>query len=157
MKVLMVCLGNICRSPLAEGIFREKAKEHGLKVKVDSAGTSAYHEGERPDRRSQQVGRKHGIDISQQRSRRFTKEDFAAFDRIYVMDIHNYEDVIALASTPEEEQKVDLILNIIHPGENRTVPDPYYDGQDGFEHVYKMLEDSCEIIVKEMLAQKPKN
>ncbi len=157
MKVLMVCLGNICRSPLAEGIFRKIAKEQGLKAEVDSAGTSAYHEGERPDSRSQQVAIKYGIDISNQRARRFTKSDFDSFDKIYVMDRYNYEDVVVLADTPEEEQKVDLILNALHPGGNRAVPDPYYDGHDGFEHVFKLLEDSCEIIVEEMLGQKQGN
>ncbi len=155
MNVLMVCLGNICRSPLAEGILLEKAKEQGLKLHVDSAGTAAYHAGEPPDRRSREVAKKNGIDISRQRARKFEQEDFDRFDRIYVMDSSNYTDVMALARTPDDEKKVDMILNSAYPGKNLNVPDPYYGGKDGFDHVFKMLELSCEKIVEEINGKQP--
>lgn len=148
MRILMVCLGNICRSPLAEGIMREKAQEAGLDITVDSAGTAAYHAGEPPDRRSQEVAKKHGIDISKQRARQFGVSDFDIFDKIFVMDSSNYEDVVALTADAEDAGKVDHILNTIYPGKNRPVPDPYYGGRDGFKNVYDMLEKSCNIIVE---------
>ncbi len=146
----MVCLGNICRSPLAEGIIRDKAEKSGLEVVADSAGTAAYHVGEPPDQRSMEVAKKHNIDISNQRARQFEVRDFDAFDRIYVMDKNNYEDVIALATSTEDAEKVDLILNAVNPGENRSVPDPYYGGKDGFDKVYSMLEESCSAIVENL-------
>lgn len=146
----MVCLGNICRSPLAEGIIRDKAEKSGLEVVADSAGTAAYHVGEPPDQRSMEVAKKHNIDISNQRARQFEVRDFDAFDRIYVMDKNNYEDVIALATSTEDVEKVDLILNAVNPGENRSVPDPYYGGKDGFDKVYSMLEESCSAIVEKL-------
>ncbi len=146
----MVCLGNICRSPLAEGIIRDKAEKSGLEVVADSAGTAAYHVGEPPDQRSMEVAKKHNIDISNQRARQFEVRDFDAFDRIYVMDKNNYEDVIALATSTEDVEKVDLILNAVNPGENRSVPDPYYGGKDGFDKVYSMLEESCSAIVENL-------
>ncbi len=146
----MVCLGNICRSPLAEGIMKDKAEKSGLEVVADSAGTAAYHVGEPPDQRSMEVAKKHNIDISNQRARQFEVRDFDAFDRIYVMDKNNYEDVIALATSTEDVEKVDLILNAVNPGENRSVPDPYYGGKDGFDKVYSMLEESCSAIVENL-------
>ncbi len=146
MKILMVCLGNICRSPLAEGILRNKIEKRGIAAKVDSAGTAAYHVGEKPDRRSIEVAEKYGIDITYQRARQFEMADFKRFDRIYAMDRHNYEDLIAMARDPMERQKVEMILNVAHPKEARSVPDPYYGGKDGFINVYKMLDEACEII-----------
>ncbi len=154
MKVLMVCLGNICRSPLAEGVLKETAKREGLDIYVDSAGTAAYHAGERPDRRSQEVARKHGIDISNQRARQFEREDFALFDRIYVMDKSNYDDVVSLADTREDAAKVEMILNTVYPGKDLSVPDPYYGGNDGFEKVFQMLDNSCKKVVETILAEK---
>ncbi len=150
MKILMVCLGNICRSPLAEGILRDKARKMGVEITVDSAGTAAYHTGERPDRRSQEVAKKHGIDISSQRARQFTRSDFEEFDGIFVMDSSNYDNVISLASSPEEAKKVEYILNMIYPGKDLPIPDPYYGGNDGFENVFKMLDDSCEKIIEKV-------
>lgn len=150
MRILMVCLGNICRSPLAEGIMREKARESGLDISVDSAGTAAYHVGEPPDKRSQEVARKHGIDISDQRARQFEVRDFHHFDKIYVMDRQNYEHVISLAPDQNQAQKVDLMLNELYPGENRRVPDPYYGGKDGFDRVYDMLEGSCSKVIEKV-------
>lgn len=146
MKILMVCLGNICRSPLAEGILRNKLKERGLDAEVDSAGTAAYHIGEKPDRRSIEIAEKYDIDITYQRARQFEMSDFKRFDLIYAMDRHNYEDLKAMARDPLERQKVKMILNEVNPGENRSVPDPYYGGKDGFINVYKMLDEASDVI-----------
>jgi protein-tyrosine phosphatase len=148
IRVLMVCLGNICRSPLAEGIL--KSKLDTSIIEIDSAGTSTYHQGSLPDQRSIEVAQKHGIDITNQKSRPFTKKDFQSFDYIYVMDSSNYEDVINMADNKEEEDKVSLILDTIYPGENQSVPDPYHDSVNGFEQVYHMLEESCSVIASEL-------
>ncbi len=153
MKVLMVCLGNICRSPLAEGILRERANKEGLDIYVDSAGTDACHVGERPDRRSQEVARKHGIDISNQRARQFEREDFAMFDKIYVMDSSNYDDVVSLAGSTEDAARVEMILNTIYPGKDLSIPDPYYGGNDGFEKMFQLLDNSCKKVVETILAE----
>ncbi len=147
-KVLMVCLGNICRSPLAEGIL--KSKVNPQKVYVESAGTGDYHIDELPDKRSVAIAKKNNLDITDQRGRQFTAEDFEAFDHIYVMDNSNYENVIALAPNKEAEKKVKLILNEIFPGENVDVPDPYFGGDHGFENVYQMLEEACENIARKL-------
>ena len=146
MKILMVCLGNICRSPLAEGIMKAKIKKYNLNCTVDSAGTAAYHVGEKPDSRSQQIAMQHGIDLYDQRARKFVKEDFERFDLIYAMDTSNYDDILAMARNDEEIEKVNLILNMTHPDQNRSVPDPYYGGADGFANVYRMLDSACEAI-----------
>ena len=146
----MVCLGNICRSPLAEGILQQKAKDYNLDITVDSAGTIATHQGELPDARSIETAENHSIDITYQRSRPFTDEDFEKFDWIYAMDASNYSDLIARAKTPEQMKKVKMILNEVYPNENRSVPDPYYGGQDGFEKVYQMLDEACDIIIKKL-------
>lgn len=143
-KILMVCLGNICRSPLAEGIL--KSKVNNTKVYVDSAGTSATHQGELPDPRSIEVAQKHGIDITDQRSRPFSKEDFSKFDLIYVMDQSNLNNVLHLSSTTEDKSKVKLIMDELLPNEGQEVPDPYYGGEQGFENVYQMLDKACEKI-----------
>lgn len=149
MKILMVCLGNICRSPLAEGILSHKANENNLPIHVDSAGTAAYHVGEKPDSRSIKIAKSHGIDISKQRARQFTPEDFDNFDVIYAMDVSNYNNINALAINNEQKQKVKLILNELNPNSNTSVPDPYYGGEDGFENVFSMLNEACDnIIVK---------
>ena len=147
-KVLMVCLGNICRSPLAEGIL--KSKIFSFKAFVDSAGTGAYHVGQKPDKRSIAVANQNGIDISNQRARKFTVADFELFDIIYVMDNSNYKNVISLARTNEDKAKVKLILNEVFPEENLDVPDPYYGGDFGFKNVYNMLDEACDIIAKKI-------
>lgn len=146
----MVCLGNICRSPLAEGILRHKIEIYGVDAVVDSAGTAAYHAGERPDGRSQDIARKHGIDISGQRARRFTVNDFDHFDKIFAMDRSNYENIVSLARNHEDISKVELILNRLAPGSDGQVPDPYYGGRDGFLNVYNMLDEACQKIIEEL-------
>ncbi|SHI97083.1 protein tyrosine phosphatase [Mesonia phycicola] len=147
-KVLMVCLGNICRSPLAEGLLKSKVNLQN--VTVDSAGTGNYHVGDTPDPRSIAVAQKKGIDISAQRGRQFTQKDFQEFDFIYVMDNSNYRNVIELASNEEEKKKVSLILDKIFPNEEASVPDPYTGGYHGFENVYHMLDEATDIIAKEL-------
>jgi len=148
MKILMVCLGNICRSPLAEGILREKIRKNNLKLWVESAGTSGHHIGEEPDRRMQKTAILKGVDISDLRSRKFKKKDFKKFDLIFVMDSSNYNNVINLADNDNDKQKVKLILNEISPGEDLAVPDPYFGGQEGFDNVFKLLDDATNKIVE---------
>ena len=146
MKILMVCLGNICRSPLAEGIMKQKVREAELDWEVDSAGTGHWHAGELPDRRSIVTAGQHGIDIRDQRARQFQVADFDHFDKIFVMDTQNLSDVLRLARSDEHRAKVELILNYTHPGQDRSVPDPYYD-DDGFEEVFQLLDQACEAFV----------
>ena len=156
-KILMVCLGNICRSPLAEGILRKKIKEKDINAVVDSAGTASYHVGENPDPRAVTTSQKHNIDISHLVARQFTTEDFDKFDKIYVMDTANCADVLSLARNEDDKKKVELLLNVTEPGspdscrdqplaENRAVPDPWYGGEDGFENVFQLLDGACEKI-----------
>lgn len=144
-KILMVCLGNICRSPLAEGILKSKLDSN---FTVESAGTAAYHIGNKPDPRSIAVARQNGLNITSQRARKFTKQDFEDFDIIYAMDNSNYQNIIALAENNQQKEKVKLILNESFPDKNLDVPDPYYGGDKGFENVYNMLDTACEIIAK---------
>jgi protein-tyrosine phosphatase len=145
-KILMVCLGNICRSPLAEGILKSKLNPDFYIV--DSAGTSAYHIGELPDHRSIAIAKKNGIDISNQRARKFIANDFNEFDLIYAMDIENYHNICSLSTNKSNLLKVKLILNEINPLKDLSVPDPYYGGDYGFENVYEMLDKACSIITK---------
>ncbi|MCB0625721.1 MAG: low molecular weight phosphotyrosine protein phosphatase [Saprospiraceae bacterium] len=147
MKILMVCLGNICRSPLAEGILKEKIKENGLPWEVDSAGTGSWHVGEPPDPRSVAVARAHGIDILDQRARQFRPADFRQFDLIFAMDASNYQNILRMAPSGTDTSKVELIMNVVDPGRNRAVPDPYWD-DNGFEGVFRMLDEACERIIQ---------
>ncbi|CAM3418326.1 protein-tyrosine-phosphatase [Flavobacterium longum] len=149
----MVCLGNICRSPLAEGILASKLPKD--KFTVDSAGTGHWHIGHQPDKRSLETALRNGLDISHQRGRQFSAADFDAFDYIYVMDNSNYADVIALAQTDEHRAKVRLILDEMFPGENVDVPDPYYGMQNGFDMVYRMLDETCDIVAKRLMEKHP--
>lgn len=142
----MVCLGNICRSPLAEGILKSKLNPDFYIV--DSAGTSAYHIGELPDHRSIAIAKKNGIDISNQRARKFIANDFNEFDLIYAMDIENYYNICSLSTNKSNLLKVKLILNEINPLKDLSVPDPYYGEDYGFENVYEMLDKACSIITK---------
>ncbi|MCH2196076.1 low molecular weight protein-tyrosine-phosphatase [Kordia sp.] len=147
-KILMVCLGNICRSPLAEGILASKLDP--TKYFVDSAGTAGYHTGELPDRRSIAIARQYGLDISHQRSRKFVRNDFQTFDYIFAMDQSNYTNILRLAETQEDRDKVQMILNQISPNSNAEVPDPYYGGDQGFENVYQMLDEACSVFAKKI-------
>jgi len=148
MKILMVCLGNICRSPLAEGILKHKAENAGLDWVVESSGTSGFHIGEPPHHLSQKVARLNGIDISAQRCRQFHSEDLRFYDKIYVMDQSNYADLKRLCETVWVPEKVMLILNELYPGEDREVPDPWYGGESGYHEVYDLLEKACEKIIE---------
>ncbi|NHM07329.1 low molecular weight phosphotyrosine protein phosphatase [Flavobacterium sp. CYK-4] len=149
VNILMVCLGNICRSPLAEGLLASKLPKDTFFV--DSAGTGHWHIGKKPDDRSIAVARKNGLDISNQRGKQFTTEDFDRYDYIYVMDHTNYNDVLAMAKNDAQKSKVKMILNELFPGENVDVPDPYYGSQFGFDSVYEMLDETCDIIAKKLI------
>ena len=149
-KILMVCLGNICRSPLAQGILETISKKHNLSIYVDSAGTGNWHSGSAPDKRSIEVAKKYGIDISKQKARQFNTEDFKKFHKIYAMDTQNYRDLLRLCSNEEECNKIALILSTLNKEERLSVPDPYYGGKDGFEHIYKLLNSACEKIIFEL-------
>lgn len=151
VKILMVCLGNICRSPLAEGILASKLPKD--KFTVDSAGTGSWHIGNSPDTRSIAIAKKHHIDISNQKGRQFKTSDFESFDYIYVMDNSNYDDVIDLAKNETQKAKVQIILNELYPNENVDVPDPYYGISNGFEMVYEMLDEACSIIATKLKAK----
>ena len=144
MRILLVCLGNLCRSPLAEGILRHKVAQRNLDWHIDSAGTGDWHIGHPPDPRSVETALRHGIDISSQRGRLFQRIDFEHFDKILVMDSRNLRDVLRLARTGEHRAKVERILHFSHPGEERSVPDPYLDKMDGFESVFVMLDQACD-------------
>ena len=135
--ILALCLGNICRSPIAEGLLRVHVEKAGLQITIDSAGTSGYHAGEAPDSRSIEVMKHHGYDISMQRSRQLTKQDFQRFDLILAMDESNVRNARRLAQSDEEKNKVQLLLE-----GGAEVPDPYYGGQNGFETVYQMIEQA---------------
>ena len=148
MKILMVCLGNICRSPLAEGILLKKIKAAGLNWQVDSAGTNGYHVGEPPHRLSQKISSINGIDISCQQSRLFVKQDFDHFDKIYAMAGDVIDDMKLIAKNHYDAAKVDLLLNEQHPGENRDIPDPWYGKEDGYYKVYDLIDAACNAIIK---------
>lgn len=151
----MVCLGNICRSPLAEGILKSKIDPRGLKATtVHSAGTSNYHVGDFADPRTVDVARKHGINLHSHIGRQFTVSDFDKYDRIYTMDSSNHQSILRLARNESDRQKVEMILNTSYPGGNMNVPDPYYGGENGFEKVYKMLDEACEIIADNLITNK---
>ncbi|MCI5080674.1 MAG: low molecular weight phosphotyrosine protein phosphatase [Saprospiraceae bacterium] len=146
MKILMVCLGNICRSPLAEGILKQKIQEKQLDWEVDSAGTSGWHEGELPDQRSIAVAKNHGISILDQRSRPLNTSDLEEFDLILAMDHSNYQNIKKLAKDSRLEEKIDLIMNFAPNEEGTAVPDPYWN-DNGFEQVYQMLDRACEGLI----------
>lgn len=150
-KILMVCLGNICRSPLAEGILKSKLPSN--KFSIDSAGTADYHIGDPPDPRSVDIAKKNQIDISHQRGRQFEVSDFDRFDIIYVMDNSNYLNIIHLARNKKDALKVKLILNELYANENMDVPDPYYGGSYGFKNVFEMLDEACNRIADTLLSE----
>ena len=150
VKILMVCLGNICRSPMAEGILKHKAKDQGHHLFVDSAGTGGLHSGEHPDRRAVQKAKKFGVDISKQIARQFSEKDFDAFDYIFVMDHSNLRDVLAMARNEKDAGKVKLLLDLDEPDSNREVPDPWYGGDDGFTSVFKMMDKACDALLRSL-------
>jgi len=156
MKILLVCLGNICRSPLAEGIMQKKIKLYGIDAEVDSAGFEPFHTGESPDERAVKVARINNIDISGYRARMFQLADFDRFDRIYVMDDNNYSDVMRKARNESDRQKVDFILNELYPGSNDVVPDPYYGHLSDFEEVFDILNQATECIAMKIKTESRK-
>jgi protein-tyrosine phosphatase len=148
MKILMVCLGNICRSPLAEGIMKHKVKEAGLDWIVDSAGTNGYHVGEAPHHLSQKVARLNGIDICEQRARRFVKEDFENYDKIYAMADDVLHDMKKIARDAYDNSKAELFLEALYPGKHASVPDPWYGPEPGYHEVYELIDKACDAIIK---------
>jgi protein-tyrosine phosphatase len=149
MKILMVCLGNICRSPLAEGIMKTKVAQNDLPWQVESAGTGSWHIGELPDPRSIQIAREYGINITDQRARQIQQSDLDHFDLIIAMDSSNYNDILRLSNNPDHGENVKMIMNFVQPGYNQNVPDPYWD-DDGFEKVFQMLDKACDKIIESM-------
>lgn len=147
MKILMVCLGNICRSPLAEGILQDKAFKAGLTWSIESAGTNHYHTGEAPHPLSQKVARLNGIDISQQRARRFVANDFAVYDKIYALAGDVMDEIKRIARHQFDPAKVDLLMNELYPGKDMDVPDPWYGPEPGYHEVYKLIDAACEAII----------
>lgn len=154
MRILMVCLGNICRSPLADGILRNKVSHKQLPWMVDSAGTAAYHIGNPPDLRMIQTAKSNGIDISGLRARQFTSRDFEDFDRIYVMDQSNYKNVLAMASSNAHWQKVSLLLDHLYPNKQLEVPDPYYGNQSDFDAVFTLVNEATEALISDLTNDK---
>lgn len=150
MKVLMVCLGNICRSPIAHGILEKKAAQNQLNIIVDSAGTGSWHINKSPDIRSIEVAKSHGIDISKQKARQFNVMDFEKFDIIYVMDKSNFNTINGLDIEKKYSKKIKLILNEIYPNKNNDVPDPYYGEENGFEVVYNLLDKASDKIIQQL-------
>ncbi len=156
MKILMVCLGNICRSPLAEGIMQHKADKAGLNWSVDSAGTGNWHVGDPPHKLSQKVAGKNGIDICSQKGRQFKAADMQEFDRVYFMDEDNYSDARLMAGPLWDDSRADLLLNTLYPGEDRSVPDPYYGGEQGFHEVFDLVASACDAILEKYQREKTK-
>jgi protein-tyrosine phosphatase len=150
MKILMVCLGNICRSPIADGLLRKKVKEQGLDVEVDSAGTIALHQGEAPDIRMVETARKNGTDISFLRARQFKVEDFENFDYIFSMDFSNQKNILSLARNEEDRNKVHMLLGDLTDQEEASVPDPYYGTQKDFEHVYELVDHATDMLIEKL-------
>lgn len=149
-KVLFVCLGNICRSPVAEGIMLHLIEEQKLHdvISVDSAGTAGYHSGEAPDHRTIKNAKKNGVDLSKLRARKFSISDFDAFDKIFVMDESNFENVISMTKNKDHHKKVDYLLNISHAGKNLPVPDPYYGTEADFDEVFKLVYNACQKLIE---------
>lgn len=148
MKYLMICLGNICRSPLAEGVLRDKLEKIGSNSIVESRGFETYHDGDIADYRAQKTAQKHNIDLSKHRGSLFQTADFDNFDMIYVMDKNNYSDVASMARTPEDMKKVDFLMNASRPGTDTVVVDPYYGVDENFDEVYEMIDEAADAIIK---------
>ncbi len=148
MKYLMVCLGNICRSPIAAGILKSKLKSIGSDSVVESRGFEPYHNGDRADARAQKIASKNNIDISDHQAQLFQTTDFDKFDMIFVMDRNNYDDVISMARNENDVKKIDYIMNASRPNTNTVVPDPYYGIEGGFSMVFDMLDEACNGIIE---------
>jgi protein-tyrosine phosphatase len=148
MKILMVCLGNICRSPLAEGILQEKAFSAGLTWSVESAGTNSYHTGQPPHPLSQKVAKLNGLDICSQRARRFMASDFETYDKIYALAGDVLDEMRRIAKDKFDPLKASLLLDELYPGKNMDVPDPWYGPEPGYHEVYSLIEKVCEKIVE---------
>ena len=142
IRVLFVCLGNICRSPLAEALMKSRAPK-GL-VEVDSAGTSSFHQGESPDYRTRKSAARHDLSMEGMRSRPFEASDFDRFDLILAMDRSNRDALLALAKSEADRSKVQMMLEVLEPGAELEVPDPFHGGDEGFEAVYALLERACD-------------
>jgi len=150
MKILMVCLGNICRSPLAEGILRHKVNKLELPVIIDSAGTAGYHIGAKPDSRMIATAKSFGVNIEDLRARQFERSDFDNFDIIYAMDLSNQKNILSLARNEKDRSKVKLVLNEIDPSKDLEVPDPYYGGEQGFIDVFNLLDEATNSIIEKI-------
>lgn len=148
----MVCLGNICRSPMAEGVLQKKLKDNKLdgQVEVDSCGFEACHLGEMPHPMSIRTAKKHGVSIENQRQRLFRVNDFDDFDKIYVMDGGNYRDVAYIARNEADMQKVDYLLNEVYPNSNKIVPDPWGGTERDYKHAFNLIDHACEAIVSKL-------
>ncbi|HYC39532.1 MAG TPA: low molecular weight protein-tyrosine-phosphatase [Chitinophagaceae bacterium] len=155
MKILMVCLGNICRSPLAEGILQHKAANEGLNWQVDSAGTESYHVGQPPHHLSQKVAQCYGLDISNQRARRFTADDFAKYDLIYALSKDVLQEMKHIAGKRFDRQKVELLMNELYPGRDMDVPDPWYGPEPGYHEAFRLIDAACDAILKKYGSPRP--
>lgn len=149
-RILMVCLGNICRSPMADGLLRRKVKENKLNVFVDSAGTANYHTGSKPDERMCLTAKNNHTPIDDLKARQFTVADFESFDVIYAMDGENYNHILKLSKSDVDKNKVKLILNELYPAENRAVPDPYYGTLADFQAVYDLLDKATDVVITQL-------
>lgn len=147
MRILMVCLGNICRSPIAEGVLQRMANDEGLDWQVESAGTESYHIGSAPHKYSQAICEENGLDISAQRARQFNANDFDKYDKIYALALDVLEEIEHVAGNGDDMNNVLLFLNELEEGNNESVPDPYYGGKDGYTHVYELIEKTCQAII----------
>ena len=152
----MVCLGNICRSPLAEGILQSKASEAGLNWSVESAGTNGCHIGDPPHPLSQKVAKLNGVDISRQISRQFVPEDFETFDKIYALAGDVLKDIRRIAKNKFNAAKIDLLMNELYPGKNMDVPDPWFGPEPGYHQVYKLINEVCDAIISKYSGQQNK-
>jgi len=146
MKILMVCLGNICRSPIAEGVMRQKIEEYGIDAEVNSCGTASYHIGEAPDYRGIQTLNNYDIDISQHQGQQFTVSDFDTYDLIFAMDTSNYSNLAAKARNQKDMEKIKLLMDETYPGKQKIVPDPYYGNISDFQNVFQLLEKVCDTL-----------
>jgi|APCry1669188910_1035180.scaffolds.fasta_scaffold00033_11 protein-tyrosine phosphatase len=154
MKILFVCTGNICRSPMAEAILRNKLNDAGLSDETDSCGFESFHVGDHPDKRAQTVCRKYGLDISSHVARLFRKSDFDRFDRIYVMDSSHYYNVSRTSGSADDMKKVDYMLNLLYPGQDLPVDDPWYHDIEAFEHTYRQLDSACDKLLSQIISSK---